>query len=138
MRKTEGTMVIEKARELGIALSESTEFKRLNDARTAIDADGALTDMIDSFTNKRQEIMEALSDEDADHALLSATSREMERIQAILLENKLFKEMLDAQNDFQTLMSRVNTEIATCIGMENAGDEGACSGSCTSCHGCKH
>jgi cell fate (sporulation/competence/biofilm development) regulator YlbF (YheA/YmcA/DUF963 family) len=131
-------MVIEKARELGIALSESTEFKRLNDARTAIDADGALTDMIDSFTNKRQEIMEALSDENADHALLSATSREMERIQAILLENKLFKEMLDAQNDFQTLMSRVNTEIATCIGMENAGDEDGCNGSCTSCHGCKH
>jgi cell fate (sporulation/competence/biofilm development) regulator YlbF (YheA/YmcA/DUF963 family) len=131
-------MVIEKARELGIALSESMEFQRLNEARTAVDADGALSDMIDSFTNKRQEVMDALTDEDADPALLSAASREMERIQAILLENKLFQEMLDAQNDFQSLMSNVNNVIATCIGMENAGNEGGCGGSCSSCHGCKH
>ncbi|MCE5234890.1 MAG: YlbF family regulator [Clostridiaceae bacterium] len=130
-------MVIEKARELGLALSESVEFKRLNDARTAIDADNALTDMIDSFTNKRQEVIEALSDEDADRALLSAASREMERLQAILLENSLFKEMLDAQNDFQSLMSRVNSEIAACIGMEGGDNEG-CGGSCATCGGCKH
>ncbi len=131
-------MVIEKARELGIALSESMEFQRLNKARTAVDSDGALSDMIESFTNKRQEIMDALSEEDADPALLSAASREMERIQEILLENKLFQEMLDAQNDFQTLMSSVNNVIATCIGMENAGNEGGCGGNCSSCHGCKH
>lgn len=132
-------MVIEKARELGIALSESSEFKKLNDARSAIDADGPLTDMIDTFSNKRQEVMEALSDEEADPALLSATSREMERIQAILLENSLFKEMLDAQNEFQTLMSRVNRVIATCIGMEeDEGDDEGCGGGCASCRGCKH
>ena len=131
-------MVIEKARELGIALSESMEFQRLNEARTAVDADGALSDMIDSFTNKRQEVMDALTDEDADPALLSAASREMERIQAILLENKLFQEMLDAQNDFQSLMSNVNKVIATCIGMENAENDGGCGGNCSSCHGCKH
>ena len=103
-----------------------------------MDSDGALSDMIESFTNKRQEIMDALSEEAADPALLSAASREMERIQEILLENKLFQEMLDAQNDFQTLMSSVNNVIATCIGMENAGNEGGCGGNCSSCHGCKH
>ncbi len=130
-------MVIEKARELGIALSESSEFKRLNDVRSAVDADKALSDMIDSFTVKRQEIVDALTDEDADSELLSASSHEMERIQAILLENNLFKEMLDAQNEFQSLMSRVNREIAACIGMEHDGEDG-CGGGCASCGGCKH
>jgi len=131
-------MVIEKARELGVALSESSEFKRLHEARTAMDADNALTNMLDSFTSKRQEIADALEDEEVDGVELSAVSREMERMQAILLENSLFKEMLDAQNEFQTLMSRVNKVIATCIGMENADDEGGCSGGCGSCGGCKH
>ena len=134
-------MVIDKARELGIALSESAEYERMLASRDAIEKDAALTALINEFGLRQQQLAEMLSDAELEGSTsLEAASHDIDNIQQMLLENVLFSEMLEAQSAFQKLMRRVNKVIGVCIGLEDTGcgDEAGCSGSCASCPGCTH
>lgn len=131
-------MVMDKARELGIALSETEEFLRMTAAREAMEADNAVTDMINEYQSKQEQIVDILSETDPDRELVVALTADVERIQAALFCNDVFSELMDAQNDFQQLMGKVNAVIGSCIGVEPPAAEGGCSGSCASCSGCKH
>ena len=136
-------MIIEKAQELGLALSESVEFKRMMEARAALDADENIQKMMQSYTEKRESIVEMMEKEDADKDAMMSASREMEDLQKELLTHPIFIEMLAAQAEFQALMQHVNKTIATCIGMDDPDLESpaaaGCTGSCATCaSNCKH
>lgn len=133
-------MVIEKARELGIALSESEEFQRMLKARAEMDADIELKDLLDKFNQKQHDMMDKLSEDDMaenDVSDVHAASMDLERMQKTLLDSVKFGEMLAAQSEFMALMKKVNTVIGSCIGMETSEEEN-CSGDCSGCSGCKH
>ena len=134
-------MVIDRARELGIALSESPEFQRMQQARRAIDENEALRGQIELLNEKQKLAADILSQgEDAEHwGELATISNEIDDIQADLLSSKPFEEMMDAQQAFDELMQRVNQVIATCIGTDAGNDMGGCCGrTCGSCGGCVH
>jgi len=130
-------MILEKARELGIALSESAEFTRMNAAREAMEANEAVMNMLEEYQKKQENIVNQLSSGDMDRAEVVALSSDVEALQAQLLENPLFAEAMEAQDAFQHMMKLVNQEIARCIGVETEEDH-ACSGSCAGCSGCQH
>lgn len=133
-------MVIEKARELGIALSESEEFQRMMNARAVMDADAELKDLLDKFNQKQHDMMDKLSEDEMaedDVSDVHAASMDLERMQKALLDSAKFGEMLAAQSEFMALMKKVNNIIGSCIGME-ASEEENCSGDCSGCSGCKH
>ena len=133
-------MVIEKARELGIALSESEEFQRMIKARAEMDADLELKDLLDNFNQKQHDMMDKLSEEEMaedDVCDVHAASMDLERMQKTLLDSAKFGEMLAAQSEFMALMKKVNNVIGSCIGMETSEEE-SCSGDCSGCSGCKH
>lgn len=130
-------MILEKARELGIALSESAEFTRMNAAREAMEANEAVMNMLEEYQKKQEHIVDQLSSGDMDRAEVVALSSDVEALQAQLLENPLFAEAMEAQDAFQHMMKLVNQEIARCIGVETEADH-ACSGSCEGCAGCQH
>lgn len=130
-------MIIEKARELGIALSESQEFQAMNDAQRAMEQDEALMEKLNLFNEKQGRIMELMSSEEGAQAEISLLSAEMEALRTSLIENETFVEMLETQAAFQALMKRVNRAIGICIGaqMDDEQEDG-CGGNCSGCHGC--
>ena len=107
-------MVIEKARELGIALSESQEFRRMLQARAAIEENETLANTINLLQEKQRMIADLLAEGgDSDNRIdLSTLSNEIDDIQTELMESGPFVEMLDAQHAFEALMQRVNRVIA--------------------------
>ena len=135
-------MVLEKANELGRALSESEEFTEMLRLRSELEADIQLQQAITGFSDTQQALMELMGDEDADQAEIKGLSAELERLQDELMGNQLFSSMLSAQNAFENLMKKVNSVIGSYIGGEEDDDDccGDECGSCCSggCEGCKH
>lgn len=128
---------IDKARELGVALANSPEFMRLSEAHERVDANAAVTDLIQEFRNKESEIVSMMEEDDVDREGVVILTSDIERIKEQLLTNQLFTELVEAQQAFSNLLSAVNREINVCIGIEEP-EETACSGSCDGCRGCAH
>ncbi|MDL2258350.1 YlbF family regulator [Eubacteriales bacterium OttesenSCG-928-K08] len=129
-------MVLDKARELGLALSESPEFQRMAAARAILDTDTLAFEALNTFKEKQSQLVELLSSEEPDRLIVAALSKEVEDLQNTLLSNPVFAEAMAAQNEFQSLMNKVNSEIAICIGMEEAQAPDCSGGSCEGCPGC--
>ena len=127
-------MILDKARELGLALSQSEEFLRMQSARAVMDSNEAITDALQDYKDKQEELMGLLSGDEPDRLQVAALSRDVETLQEQLLNSPVFSEAMAAQNEFQQLMTKVNREIAACIGIQT--EESGCGGSCASCSGC--
>ena len=134
-------MIIEKAQELGLALSESAEFHRMMAAKEAVDKHGRIQDMMRDYTQKREDILRLMEGDEADKGEMMDLSRQLDEIQSALVSHPVFMEMMEAQG-FQALMQQANRTIAACIGLDDPDAEGEqageCGGSCASCSGCKH
>ena len=53
-------MIIEKATELGMALSNSDEFRRLQAAKAAMDADKHVNELMEQYTQKQDKMVSML------------------------------------------------------------------------------
>ncbi|MEL7603218.1 MAG: YlbF family regulator [Bacillota bacterium] len=127
-------MILEKARDLGLALSESQEFSRMQSARAVLDANEAVTSTLQDYQQKQEQLLDLLSGDNPDRLQVAALSRDVETLQEQLLSNPVFSEAMEAQNAFSQLMAQVNREISACIGVQQS--EGGCGGSCSGCSGC--
>ncbi len=128
-------MILEKARELGIALSQSEEFIRMQSTQSALESDAAVVGVLQAYREKQGELVENLSSENTDRLLVAALSKDVETLQEQLLSNAIFNAAVEAQNAFNQLMEAVNKEIGTCVGFI-AAEEHGCGGSCSGCAGC--
>ena len=133
-------MIIEKAADLGIALSNSEEFKRMQAVKAAMDADAAVNSLMKQYTSKQEEMVSMLENATPDGTTVSDISRELEDIQNTLMGNPVFGEMLEAQQQFANLMNQVNKIIGAYIGLNDGEEEASssCSGNCQGCSGCVH
>lgn len=131
-------MIIEKATELGIALSKSDEFLRMQAAKAAMDADGHIAELMDQYTKKQDKMVSMLESTDSDGMAVSAILKEIDDIQTELCSNPVFEEMMEAKHGFANLMNEVSKAIGSYIGMEAGEKAGGCSGNCSSCSGCAH
>ena len=139
-------MILDKARELGIALSESDEFINMTRTREAMEADEQLMSNLNEYNSMQEQIAKLLAAEGDNRQEIQNMSRDVERLHDELIANETFCAMLGAQAEFQLLMKRVNSIIGMCIGVEenseepdncdDGEDEGGCSGCCTNCSGC--
>ena len=138
-------MMIDKAKELGLALSESEEFQRVTAARAAFEQDAVSLALMDQYNDTQDKIVELLESTDPDPSEITALSQDLERLQGELSEAPAFVAVIEAQKQFQALMRQVNGVIGECIGLSGAEDilsfsssSSGCSGSCASCAGCEH
>ena len=138
-------MIIEKARELGIAISESEEFINMTRTREAMEADEQLMANLNEYNAMQQSIMDIMSSDTDNTQAVQDMSRDIERLHDELLANGAFHAMLEAQARFQQLMKQVNRVIGLCIGAEehnepdsDEAEEGGCNGCCSHCTGCTH
>ena len=101
-------MILEKARELGIALSESDEFINMTRTREAMEADTQLMDELNEYNAMQESIARLLTMDGDNQAEIQQMSRDIERLHDELIANETFRAMLEAQAEFQQLMKRVN------------------------------
>ncbi|MEG1523579.1 MAG: YlbF family regulator [Clostridia bacterium] len=126
--------MLEQARELGIALANSSEFIRMKQAQAAIAQNEALDALLKELQEKRTHLISVLNEEDRDGTVALELINDIDRLQGQLTENPLYTELAESENAFSTLISAVDEEINACIGIEKS----ECGGNCGSCGGCQH
>ena len=133
-------MIKEKATELGLALSNSEEFKRVQAAKAAMDSDPHVQGLMEQYTKKQEQMVSMLESEDNEGMTVSAIAKEIEDIQSELMADPVFIEMMESQTQFANVMNEVNKVISAYINLseEEESQSSGCSGDCSGCSGCMH
>ena len=126
--------MLEKARELGIALAGSPEFVRMKQAQADMEKNEAVAALMSELQEKRMELVSLMNEENQDGIGALELTNDVERLQGQLQENPLFMELVEAEGAFSALITTVDREINACIG----GGQESCGGNCGACSGCKH
>ena len=129
--------MIELARELGLALANSSEFIRMKQAQSAFEQNDAVALLLSELNEKRDRLISILADEEGDGMEAVSLTGDIDRLEAQLKENPFYDELVSAQSAFSSLLTAVNDEINACIGAQTSVDSG-CGGDCGACGGCKH
>lgn len=129
--------VIEKARELGLALIEDERCKRLQAAKAANDNDAQLQELIGEFNLKKIQLNNEFNRdiEQQSKEKLAGVENELKAIYAKIMENPSMVEFTQAKNDMDELIGHINSIIQMSVSGEVDG-EGSCSGDCSGCAGC--
>ena len=122
---------VEAASALGEAIRESAEFQAWQSAELAMLQDEKAQTLMSEFKDLQMKLVHASRDDmDKD---------ELEKIRDVLMdkqkelnEYEVTKKYFDGKKDFETMMRTVNDIIQHFL----AGDNGGCSGSCSTCSGC--
>jgi cell fate (sporulation/competence/biofilm development) regulator YlbF (YheA/YmcA/DUF963 family) len=128
--------VIEKARELGMALMEDERCKRLQTAKAANDEDSELQALIGEFNLKKMQLNNEFnkgSDEQSKERL-AQIEKELKEVYNKIMANKSMAEYTAAKKEVDELLDQINSIIKLSVTGEAEG--GGCSGNCSACSGC--
>lgn len=127
--------VVEKAKELGQMIVESEEFVALQKAEVRQNNDAKAIELIANYNVKRNELMAQMQDPNVSKEKMDEVRSQMEAEFDILSANEAISEYIEATQNFQQMMTQVNSVISHYVN----GDQGGCdSGSCSSCGGGCH
>ena len=126
--------ILEKAKELGMMIAESEEFKQAKEAEQKQLDDPEAQKLMAEYIKRREELSERASNPDL-------TKEEYEKIMldaqaefARLCINENIKNYLDKNKEFSDLVEKVNAIIVHFV---KGDDQSGCSGSCSGCSGCR-
>ncbi len=125
--------VFEKAHELGLMITESEEFKKVNETREAQSADGEAALVLMNYNRKRDQLIKEASEPGISNERMQEIRNEMEKEVDKLNNTKAIADFMEAMQNFNDMMDQINAIVASYI---NPADEGGCSGNCGSCGGC--
>jgi len=129
--------MIELARELGLALANSSEFNCMKQAQSAFEQNDAIGALMTELNEKRDRLIAILTSDDENDIEAVSLTNDIDRLEAQLKESPLYSNLVASQSAFSTLLTAVNDEINACIGAETSTSSN-CSGDCGGCGGCKH
>lgn len=122
---------VEAASALGEAIRNSAEFQAWQSAELAMLQDEKAQTLMSDFKDLQMKLVHASRDD--------MDKEELEKIRDVLMdkqkelnEYEVTKNYFDGKKGFETMMRTVNDIIQHFL----AGDNGGCSGSCSSCSGC--
>ena len=125
--------IIQKAKELGMMIADSQEFKTLKAAEDAQLNDPEATALMAEYVAKRDELTKRASAPDVTKEDFEKIREESQKEFDKICENKNIKTYLDANRSFAMLIEQVNSIIGYFV---KGGEESGCSGNCSSCGGC--
>ena len=129
--------MIELARELGLALANSSEFVCMKQAQSIFEQNEAIGALMIELNEKRDRLITILTSDDENDIEAVSLTNDIDRLEAQLKESPLYSDLVASQSAFSTLLTAVNDEINACIGAETSSSS-SCSGDCGGCGGCKH
>lgn len=125
--------VLDKARELAIAMTESEEYLAYKEAESIQLSDQEACKMLADYRVTQDALAKRAAADGVTKEELEAIQAEAQASFDSLLQNVSIKNYLEAQNRFTSLVSQVNNIISYFVsGQANGG----CSGNCASCGGC--
>lgn len=133
--------ILELTKDLAHEIQRDERFIRTQMAQAAADEDKELQALIGDFNLKRMALGQetAKSEQDKDAAKLKQLDEDLRAVYAKIMENENMKNYNIAKSGLDQLMngvSRILTMAAQGMDPEEAGEESACSGNCSSCGGC--
>ncbi|MGN0492956.1 MAG: YlbF family regulator [Acutalibacteraceae bacterium] len=131
--------VIEKARELGMAIQQDERFIRYAKARLANDSDSELQDAIGQFNIVRMELDRAVNADDKDDDKVKELNEKLRKVYSEIMSSPAMVEYNTAKAELDTMVNEVNTIISKSLDGEDpmtCDTHSGCTGSCESCGGC--
>lgn len=125
--------VLDKARELAIALTESEEYLAYKEAEDIQLGDQEACKLLADYRVTQDNLAKRAAADGVTKEELEAIQAEAQASFDNLVKNVSIKNYLDAQSKFSNLVSQVNNIISYFI---NGKSSGGCSGDCGSCGGC--
>jgi cell fate (sporulation/competence/biofilm development) regulator YlbF (YheA/YmcA/DUF963 family) len=127
--------VIEKAKELSMAITQDERCIRMQVAKAANEADMPLQKFIGEFNLKKIMLNAEYKKTPPDDAKLKSLEEELRDIYAKIMENEHMAEFNAAKKGMDEMLGHINGIIQLAISGEVDSADG-CSGSCESCSGC--
>jgi len=127
--------VLNQAEMLAEAILESEEYISMRLAEQAAMRDENATQLIASYSEKRQAIESLLADANMDHGALAKAGQELQDVERAIDECEVLNKMRATNEVFNAMMKKVNSIIRYVVTGEEEQEEG-CTGSCSSCSGC--
>ena len=127
-----------KTRELGQALLESDVYQKRKEAEDKAMRNAEAADAMGKFLELRGKIQDMLASDNPDPGVLKRMSDEMEEQQDRMQMIDDIVAMNDARKDFSDLINQVNQVLQFIVTGRIDTDDSSCTGSCSTCSGCKH
>lgn len=132
-----GKEIIELARALGKAMSESETYKNYTEAKKAFRADTELKKKLTEFKVQKALLDRQAELENADEAVLDAVGARAELLYREIEENPVFARFQVCETEYNNLVGAVNATIDSYLAeIEETHTGSGCTGNCASCHGC--
>lgn len=126
--------VIEKAKELALAIASSQEFIVMRATEDAASQDEAMAEAFGKYEELHQEMEACTAMEQPDFERMAKIDEEMKKIQQEMQQLPMAQAMQKARKGFTDMMAAVNAELSKVLAPESS-----CSGNCHSCGGhCHH
>ena len=114
-------------------ISESGEFEKLKIAEERQLADPEAQKLMMEYVNARDALSKKASSPDTTKEEFESIRKDMQAEFEKICKNENIKAYLDANEAFSNMINQVNSIIGYFV---KGGDEGGCSGNCSSCGGC--
>lgn len=124
--------IIDKAKELGVAIADSKEMKRLKTGDANLQGDQMGLALMKEYKQMQIELVR-VSKENRDVETIDEIKEMVMKKQQQLYDYEITNEYLEAKSEFDKLMNTINDVISFAI----TGEEQCTSGKCGSCGGCK-
>ena len=133
--------IIEIARDLGRQIQKEDSYIRFRAARQAADEDKELQELIQRFSELREQIEEDASktDEERDIEASKKRAEDTSKVYARIMTNERMIAYNDAKDDFDIIMKRISAIIQKSSDGEDPDTADyipECSGNCAACGGC--
>jgi cell fate (sporulation/competence/biofilm development) regulator YlbF (YheA/YmcA/DUF963 family) len=99
--------ILNKAKDLGKAIKESEEYKKLLEAQKALDEDKETQDLLNEYNAKAQEIqIRQMTGENVNDSMV-----ELQNLERKIMDSESMKKYTEAENDFKNLIDSANKAI---------------------------
>ncbi|MEG0691743.1 MAG: YlbF family regulator [Oscillospiraceae bacterium] len=132
--------IIKMTRELGKAIQESAEYKRMEAAKNTNDKDIELQNQIEEFNLVRMQLSTAMQAEPKDEESVAKFDAKLKEIYTSVMGNKNMLEFNDAKQEIDKMMNGITNILMMSVNGEDPdtceAEPSSCGGSCSSCSGC--
>jgi len=123
--------ILQKAKELGVLLSESEEMKTLKESEALVNQDEKAVSLIDEHRQIQLELIQALREGKSKEEIEAAKAKFAQK-QKEINDYNVTRYFFDSKKNFDDLIKSVNNIITH----EVTGNTSSCGGSCSTCGGC--
>jgi len=128
--------ILELAHKIGEGIVESDLFRKYKEAETAYRADEDLQAKIAEYSVQQQALANEQGNKIPNQYLVEQIQKRINELYADIMHSDSFESFMQAQDTLRGFMDLVNKSIMNVVNGKEDGEEGGCTGNCSTCGGC--